>query len=139
MPICTILPLFFTAAQKHARIGHGVRGRLFHVGIAARVHRLGAVIRVLEVGGGNDHRVHILARIQLVVVAHLVGTVSAQLLDESRRLPRGGGFQMSDTATIWKFMSLAFCWNAGRSPCLHAIAAAHDADMHAIVRARDRA
>ena len=58
--------------QKFARIGHGVRRRLFNVGIAAGLYCFNAVIGVLEIGGRDNDCIHILARIQLVVVAYLV-------------------------------------------------------------------
>ena len=72
----------FDGGEKLAGVGHGVRDGLFDVGIAAGVHGFSAVQGVLEVGGGDDDGVDILARIQLVVVADGVGTVSAELLDK---------------------------------------------------------
>ena len=46
---------------KEPRIGHRVRRGLLDIGIAARIHRLGAMLRVLEVSRRDQHRVDILA------------------------------------------------------------------------------
>jgi hypothetical protein len=98
-----------------AGVGHGVGGGLFDVGIAAGVDGFNAVLGVLEVGSGDDDGIDILARVELVVVADRVDGVAAELLDEGAPSSRRR-LQISETATIWKFKSLACCWKAGRSP-----------------------
>ncbi len=136
VPTCTIFPLFFTAAQNAARIGHGVRGWLFHVGVAACFHGLGAVISVLEIGGGNDDGVYVLARIQFVVIAHRIGTIARELLNEidalfAAHLPDiGNGHDL-------EVHVLGILLEGGQIAAFHAVAAAHNSHADAIVRAHD--
>ena len=118
------------------RIGHGVRGGLFHVGVAARFHGFSAVIGVLEISGGNNDGIHILARIQLVVIAHLVGAITAKFLDKidalfAAHLPDVGNshdLEVHVLGTLLKGRQIA---------ALHAVAAAHNSHAHAIVGADD--
>ena len=71
VPTCTILPVFLTAARNLRAVVHGVRCRLFDIGIAARIHGFDAVQRVLEIGRGDEDGIDILAGVEFVVVANL--------------------------------------------------------------------
>ena len=66
--------LHFAAGLPHgfaefARIFHRVRHRFFHVGVQIIVDGFDPMLRMLKIRGGNNHRVHVFAVVQLIVVA----------------------------------------------------------------------
>ena len=113
-----------------------MRGGLFHVGIAGRLYGFGAVVRVLEIGCGDNDRIHIFTGIQFIVVPNGVGTVSAKLFNESCAFIAAAVPDIGDGHDL-EVELLGILLERGQIAAFHAITTAHDADAHAIVRARD--
>src|SRR5665213_1588295 len=121
---------------EEAGVVHGVGRGLFDVGVAAGVDGFCAVARVLEVGGGDEDGVDVLAGVELVVVAHGGDGVATDFLDVgcaffAAAVPDVGD---SDELEVHVFGVLRKCRDEG---LLHAVSAADDADLHAIVGADD--
>ncbi len=132
VPTWTILPVFLTAAQEFAGVVHGVRGGLFDVGIAAGFDGFDPVQGVLEVGGGDEDGVDILAGVELVVVADGIDFEAADFLDVASTLfaaavPDVGD---GDELEVHLFRMLA---ESGDESALHAVAATHDGGSDTIV------
>ena len=126
----------FDCGKKLAGVVHGVGGRLFNVGIAAGVHGFNTVQRVLEVSGRNEHCIDILARIEFFVVANWIHRASAELLDVgstffAAAIPNIGN---GDELEVHLFGVLK---EGGNQRALHAIAAADDTNLDAIIRTHD--
>ena len=136
MPTATILPVFLTAARKVAGVVHGVGGGLFDVGIAAGVDGFDAMLRVLEVGGGDEDGIDVFARVELVVVAHRVDGTAAELLDEGRAFFAAAVPDVGDGDEL-EVQLLGVLLEGGDQRALHAVAAADDADADAVVGADD--
>ena len=70
----------FDGLEEIAGIVHAVGGGLFDVGVATRLDGLDAVARVLEVGGGDEDCVDVVAGVEGIVVGDHVDLASASLL-----------------------------------------------------------
>src|SRR6185437_12827574 len=126
----------FDGLEEGAGIVHAVRGRLFHVGVAAGLHRFNAVPRVLEVGSGNEDGVNVLARVERIVVDHGIDLVAGELGEVfgallALQLPDvGDGDQL-------EVQVLGVGHEGGDVAAAHAVSEADDARAHTVVRAGD--
>ena len=119
-----------------ARIFHEVRRRLFHVGIAARIHGFDAVLRMLEVRRCNQDRIHIFARIKLVVVADRIDLVAGLLRQHGRALVAAHVPDVGDSNEL-KVHIVAVVQERRHKGLLHPVAATDNGRAHAVVRTGD--
>ena len=126
----------FDGGEEVARVGHGVRGGLFYVCVAAGLDGLDAVAGVLEVGGGDEDGVDVVAGVEGLVVGDHVDLASGGLLDRgdgpfARELPDVGD---SDQLEV---QVLLVGGEGGHIAAQHAVSSADDADADAVVGADD--
>ena len=119
-----------------AGILHRVGHRLLDVGVPSGPHGLDAVQRVLEVGGGDDHGVDVLAGVQLVVVPTQEGATVPQLLE---RGAAGLAAQAPDVGDAGQFevQFLGVLLEGGDQAAAAAVGETDDADPDAVVGAED--
>jgi hypothetical protein len=129
-------PVSLHRLADRARVLHGVGQRLLDVGVTAGPHRLHRVQRVLEVGRRDDHRVDVLAVVELVVVAAQLGPPARELLDVRRALlaPPAPDVRQRDDLEVVR-LRLAQKRRQQRTP--EPVGVADHPDAHAIVGALD--
>ena len=119
---------------KLAGVVHGVCRRLLDVGIAAGVYRFHAMKGVLKIGGGNQHRIDVLASIKLVVVADRIDGISTELLYIGSALFAASVPYIGDRDKL-EVHILGVLQESGNQCAFHSIAATNNAHSHAVVRA----
>ncbi len=124
----------FDRLEEVPRVVHAVRGGLLHVGVAAGLDGLHPVARMLEVGGGDEDGVDVVARVQLVVVAHHIDLASGELFDRSRCLFPSQAPDVRDGYQL-EIHGLLVGHKGRHIAAQHAVAAADDASAHAVVGA----
>src|SRR5262245_18366228 len=70
---------FFNGLPNGFGVFHGVGHWLFDVRVAAGAHSLDAMERVLEIPGGDNHRVDVFALVEFLVLPGLYDLVTDQL------------------------------------------------------------
>ena len=118
------------------RIVHKVGGRLLDIRVPTSLYSLNPMPSMLEVRGSDNHRVHILTRIQLVVIPTQLDLAAALLLDYRRatfpcNLP---DIRHRNQLEVHVLLVLDERRNIAAQ---HAIARAYHAHAHAIVRAQN--
>ena len=126
----------FDGLEEGARVGHGVRGGLFDVGVAAGLDRLDAVAGVLEVGGGDEDGVDVVAGVEGLVVDDGVDGIAGELLDVGRAIFAAHLPDVGDGDDL-EVEFLGGGQEGGDVAAPHAVAAADDADADAVVGADD--
>src|ERR1035437_1292805 len=126
----------FDGGEEVAGVFHGVRGGLFDVGVAAGVDRFDAVLRVLEIGRGDDDGIHVFAGVEFVVVADLIDGITAELLDKGSAFFTAAVPDVGDGHDL-EVHILGMLLKGGKISLLHTVAATDDADTDAVVSAED--
>jgi hypothetical protein len=126
----------FDGGEEFASVVHGVRSGLFDVSVATGVDRLDAMLRVLEVGSGNENSINVLAGIELVVVADRVDGVVTELLNIGNAFFAAAAPEIGDGDEL-EVQFFGVPQKSGNQRLLHAIAAADDADLDAVISAQD--
>jgi hypothetical protein len=119
-----------------ARVGHRIGHRLLDVRVAPRPQGFDAVQRMLEVGGRDDHRIDVLAVVQLVVVAAQLRPLAHRLFEERRAFfaPDAPDVRHRDDLEVQRSGVLL---EGGDQRITRAVGEADDADADPIVRADD--
>ena len=103
--------------EEIAGVVHGVGGGLFDIGVAAGLDGLDAVVRVLEVGGGDEDGVDVVAGVECVVVDDGIDGIAGELLDEGRAFFTAQLPDVGDGDDL-EVQFLGGGWKAGMSPPL---------------------
>src|SRR5690606_8146973 len=126
---------FAYCLECNTRVIHGFSERFLDVSVTSRTYGFSTVQRMLKVGRADNHGIKILHRVQLIVVDARFDIMTDLFLDFGISLfalilP---DIRNCDHVEVQLFIMMQ---KAGKQGTAEAIGVTHNADIHAIVRAK---